>query len=91
MLDFVLRLQILSASHHTNFLLLFTIEVQKIRFSMIILILISFEPSRSPLIYFASKVSYLTYLCGITTNIWLRPVEEDLSMSACFEHSASNL
>jgi hypothetical protein len=26
-----------------------------------------------------------------TTNIWLRPVEEDLSMTACLEHSASNL
>jgi hypothetical protein len=33
----------------------------------------------------------LTYLCGTTTNIWLRPVQEDLSMSACLEHSASNL
>jgi hypothetical protein len=25
----------------------------------------------------------LTYLCGTRTNIWLRPVEEDLSMTAC--------
>jgi hypothetical protein len=33
----------------------------------------------------------LTYLCGTTSNIWLRPVEEDLSMRACLEHSASNL
>jgi hypothetical protein len=33
----------------------------------------------------------LTYLCGTTTNIWLRPVQEDLSMTACLEHSASNL
>jgi hypothetical protein len=33
----------------------------------------------------------LTYLCGTTTNIWLRPVEEDLSMTACLEHRASNL
>jgi hypothetical protein len=32
-----------------------------------------------------------TYLCGTTTNIWLRPVEEYLSMSACLENSASNL
>jgi hypothetical protein len=31
------------------------------------------------------------YLRGTATNIWLRPVEEDLSMTACFEHSASNL
>jgi hypothetical protein len=23
----------------------------------------------------------LTYLCGTTTNIWLRPVQEDLSMT----------
>jgi hypothetical protein len=29
-----------------------------------------------------------TYLL---TNTWLRPVEEDLSMSACIEHSASNI
>jgi hypothetical protein len=33
----------------------------------------------------------LTYLCGTTTNIWLRPVQEDLSMTACLEHSAFNL
>jgi hypothetical protein len=33
----------------------------------------------------------LTYLCGTTTNSWLRPVEEDLSMSACLEHSVSNI
>jgi hypothetical protein len=33
----------------------------------------------------------LTYLCGTTTNIWLRPVKEDLSMTACLKHSASNL
>jgi hypothetical protein len=32
-----------------------------------------------------------TYLCDGTTNIWLRPVQEDLSMTACLEHSASNL
>jgi hypothetical protein len=38
------------------------------------------------------KMTYLlTYLCGTTTNIWLRPVQEDLSMTACLEHSASNL
>jgi hypothetical protein len=30
-------------------------------------------------------------LCGTTINIWLRPVQEDLSMTACLEHSASNL
>jgi hypothetical protein len=29
-------------------------------------------------------------LCGTTTNTWLKTVEEDLSMSACLEHSASN-
>jgi hypothetical protein len=29
-----------------------------------------------------SHVSYLlTYLCGTTTNIWLRPDQEDLSMT----------
>jgi hypothetical protein len=33
----------------------------------------------------------LTYLCGTTTNIWLRPVQEDLSMTACLDHSASNI
>jgi hypothetical protein len=33
----------------------------------------------------------LTYLCGTTTNIWLRPVEKDLFMTACLGHSASNL
>jgi hypothetical protein len=39
-----------------------------------------------------SQYTYLlTYLCGTTTNIWLRPVQEDLSMTACLEHSASNL
>jgi hypothetical protein len=32
----------------------------------------------------------LTYLCCTTTNIWLRPVEEHLFMTACLEHSASN-
>jgi hypothetical protein len=37
------------------------------------------------------KVALLIYLCGTTTNIWLRPVQEDLSMTACLEHSASNL
>jgi hypothetical protein len=37
------------------------------------------------------KKNILTYLCGTTTNIWLRPVQEDLSMTACLEHSASNL
>jgi hypothetical protein len=26
--------------------------------------------------------TYLLYLCGITTNTWLRPFEEDLSMTA---------
>jgi hypothetical protein len=33
----------------------------------------------------------LTYLYGTTTNIWLRLVEEDFSMIACLERSASNL
>jgi hypothetical protein len=33
---------------------------------------------------------YVTYLLT-TTNTWLRPVEEHLSMSACPEHSALNL
>jgi hypothetical protein len=28
---------------------------------------------------------------GTTPNIWLRPFKEDLSMTACLEHSASNL
>jgi hypothetical protein len=37
-----------------------------------------------------ANVDLLTYLCGTTTNIWLRPVQEDLSMTACLEHSASN-
>jgi hypothetical protein len=37
------------------------------------------------------QLDRLTNLCGTTTNIWLSPVEEDLSMTACFEHSASNL
>jgi hypothetical protein len=37
------------------------------------------------------KHDLLTYLCGTTTNIWLRPDQEDLSMTACLEHSASNL
>jgi hypothetical protein len=37
------------------------------------------------------QIIYLTYLCGTTTNIWLRPVQEDPSMPACLEHSASNL
>jgi hypothetical protein len=32
-----------------------------------------------------------TYSCVTTINTWLRPVEEDLSMSACLEHSSSNL
>jgi hypothetical protein len=36
------------------------------------------------------NLGLLTYLCGTTTNICLRPVEEDLSMTACLEHSASN-
>jgi hypothetical protein len=35
--------------------------------------------------------SLLTCLCGTTTNTWLRPVEEDLSISACLEHSASTV
>jgi hypothetical protein len=33
----------------------------------------------------------VTYLCGTTTNIWLRPVQEDLSMTPSLEQSASNL
>jgi hypothetical protein len=33
----------------------------------------------------------LIYLCGTATNIWLKPVQEDLSMTACLEYSASNL
>jgi hypothetical protein len=33
----------------------------------------------------------LTYLCGTTTDTCLRPFEEDLSMSACLDHSTSNL
>jgi hypothetical protein len=37
-----------------------------------------------------SRLSYLI-LTYVATNIWLRHVEEDLSMSACLEHSASNL
>jgi hypothetical protein len=33
------------------------------------------------------KARYLlTYLSGTTTNIWLRTVQEDLSMTACLEH-----
>jgi hypothetical protein len=27
-----------------------------------------------------------TYLCGTTTIIWLRPDQEDLSMTACLDH-----
>jgi hypothetical protein len=37
------------------------------------------------------EIDLLTYLCGTTTNIWLRPFEEDLSMTAFLEHNASNL
>jgi hypothetical protein len=32
--------------------------------------------------FHACPVKLLLYLCGTTTNTWLRPVEEDLSMSA---------
>jgi hypothetical protein len=41
--------------------------------------------------HYIENINLPTYLCGTTTNIWLKPVEEDLSMSACLEHSASNL
>jgi hypothetical protein len=44
----------------------------------------------APLGWFCYKY-LLTSLCGTTTIIWLRPIEEDFSMSACLEHSASNL
>jgi hypothetical protein len=44
-----------------------------------------------PLDVYYSMQILLTYLCGTTINIWLRPVQEDLSMPACLEHSASNL
>jgi hypothetical protein len=37
------------------------------------------------------ELHLVTYLCGTTTNIWLRPVEEDLSMIACLEQSVSNI
>jgi hypothetical protein len=40
------------------------------------------------------KETILTYLLMWhynQSNIWLRPVQEDLSMTACLEHSASNL
>jgi hypothetical protein len=40
---------------------------------------------------YMQKVNLLTYLCGTTTNIWLSPVEEDLYMTVCLEHSASDL
>jgi hypothetical protein len=44
-------------------------------------------------IWFAIRCGWLTYLLtyGTTTNTCLRPVEEDLSISAYLEHSASNL
>jgi hypothetical protein len=38
-----------------------------------------------------TKGFLFTYLCGTSTNIWLRPDQEDLSMTVCLEHSASNL
>jgi hypothetical protein len=41
-----------------------------------------------------ATLGHLTYLLnfsGTTTNIWLMPVQEDPSMTACLEHSASNL
>jgi hypothetical protein len=39
-------------------------------------------------IFWGGLLSYLL-VCGTTTNR-LRPVEEDLSMTACLEHNASN-
>jgi hypothetical protein len=50
----------------------------------------SITKTRQEIVVWPAKV-LLTYLCGTATNIWLRSVEEDPSMSACLEHSASNL
>jgi hypothetical protein len=38
-----------------------------------------------------ADITLLIYLCGTTTNTWLRPVEEHLSMSAspCAMHMST--
>jgi hypothetical protein len=37
------------------------------------------------------ELEFWYWILWVVTNTCLRPVEEDLSMSACIEHSASNL